>query len=102
MRLGSALMAATALGTTMKQPKVLNTLVYLLGASTVFFIISNFGFFMGGWNGYSFQGLTKTYVDAVPFYRNTLVGDMVGGVLLFGSYLMAQRTFANRAVKVKA
>jgi hypothetical protein len=32
-----ALIAATALGTTMKQPKMLSTLVYLLGASTVFF-----------------------------------------------------------------
>jgi hypothetical protein len=93
------LVAAAALGTTMKQPKVLNTMVYLLGASTVFFIISNFGYFTSGWNGYSFAGLSKTYIDAVPFYKNTLVGDMVGGILLFGSYFLAQRTFASKAVK---
>lgn len=97
-----ALMAATALGTTMKQPKVLNTFVYLLGASTVFFIISNFGFFASGWNGYTFSGLSKTYIDAVPFYKNTLIGDVVGGVVLFGGYFLAQRALANKAVKVKA
>ncbi|MES2703020.1 MAG: DUF6580 family putative transport protein [Bacteroidota bacterium] len=96
------LVAATALGTTMKQPKVLNTFAYLFGASTVFFIISNLGYFAAGWNGYTAAGLTKTYADAVPFYKNTLVGDMVGGILLFGSYVFAQRLFVAKAVKARA
>jgi hypothetical protein len=98
----AALAGAAGLGMTMKQPKVLSTLVYLLGASTVFFIISNFGYFAAGWNGYSFAGLSKTYIDAVPFYKNTLVGDMAGGILLFGSYFLATQAAVRRAVKVKA
>ncbi len=98
----AALVSAAALGTTMKQPKVLNTFVYLLGASTVFFLVSNFGYFTSGWNGYSVSGLVKTYIDAVPFYKNTLMGDMVGGILLFGGYHYTQQALLKKAQKVKA
>jgi len=97
-----AIIGATALGVTMKQPKPLTTLGYLLGASTIFFIVSNFGYFIQGWNGYSFAGLTKTYIDAIPFYKYTLLGDMAGGVLLFGGYFMAQQMLVKKAQKVNA
>ena len=91
-----ALVGATALGMTMRQPKMLGTVGYLLGASTVFFIISNFGYFVQGWNGFSIGGLVKTYSDAIPFYKYTLLGDMAGGVLLFGGYFLAE----HLAVKI--
>ena len=97
-----ALIAATALGVSMKQPKPLTTLAYLFGASTLFFLVSNFGYFMGGWNGYSFAGLTKTYVDGVPFFKYTLAGDMVGGVLLFGGYFMVQAALLKKTQKANA
>ena len=96
-----ALICATALGTTMKQPKPLTSLAYIFGASTVFFIVSNFGYFASGWNGYSFAGLAKTYVDGVPFFKYTLAGDMVGGVLLFGGYFLVQQSLVKKAQKVK-
>jgi len=95
-----ALIAATALGTGMKQPRALTTLGYIFGASTVFFIVSNFGFFAHGWNGYSFAGLVKTYVDGVPFFKYTAAGDMVGGIALFGSYFIAQQLLVKKATKV--
>lgn len=97
-----ALIAATALGTGMKQPKALTTLAYLFGASTLFFLVSNFGYFLGGWNGYSFAGLVKTYVDGIPFFKYTLAGDMTGGVLLFGGYFLAQQALLKKAQKVNA
>jgi len=97
-----ALIAATGLGMGMKQPKALTTLAYLFGASTLFFLVSNFGYFAGGWNGYSVAGLIKTYVDGVPFFKYTLTGDMAGGVLLFGGYFMVQQALMKKAQKVNA
>jgi hypothetical protein len=97
-----ALIAATALGVTMKQPKSLGTLGYVLGASGIFFIVSNFGYFVSGWNGYSFSGLIKTYTDAIPFFKYSLMGDIAGGVLLFGGYILAQNYLTNNAQKARA
>ncbi len=97
-----ALIAAAALGSSMKQPKTATTLAYLFGASTIFFIVSNFGYFASGWNGYSFAGLVKTYVDGIPFFKYTLAGDMAGGVLLFGGYFMTQQAMIKKTQKVKA
>jgi hypothetical protein len=97
-----ALIGATALGMTMKQPKPLATLGYLLGASSLFYLVSNFGYFVQGWNGYSFAALGKTYIDAIPFYKFTLLGDLAGGIVLFGSYFIAQAMMEKMAVKLRA
>ena len=97
-----ALGSAAALGLSMKQIKPVSVLAYIFGASTLFFIISNFGFFAGGYNGYTFAGLEKTYIDAVPFYRNTMIGDFIGGVAMFGLYFIAQMLFFKKAQKVRA
>lgn len=86
----TALAATAGLGLLMKQPKPLSALAYVFGGSALFFIISNFGFFMGGYNGYTINGLFKTYIDALPFYRNTIAGDLAGGVVLFGTWFAAQ------------
>jgi hypothetical protein len=96
-----ALIATTALGVSFRQPKPAATIAYLFGASTLFFLVSNFGYFASGWNGYSLTGLVKTYIDGVPFFKFTLLGDMVGGVLLFGSYFLAQNIFVNKAEKAR-
>ena len=98
----AALACAAGLGLMMKQPKPLNIFVYIFGASTLFFIISNFGFFASGYNGYTAQGLVKTYADAIPFFRNTITGDLLGGAFLFGGYFLAQALFIKRAEKAKA
>lgn len=97
-----ALLCATGLGVIMKQPKPLSTLGFLMGASVTFFIVSNFGYFAHGWNGYSFAGLTKTYIDAIPFYKNSLASDIIGGILLFGGYFAAQQALIKKMQKVKA
>jgi hypothetical protein len=97
-----ALIAAVALGAGMGQPKALTALAYVFGASTLFFLISNFGYFAQGWNGYSLSGLAKTYIDGVPFFKFSLAGDLAGGVLLFGSYFLVQHNAVKHMEKVKA
>lgn len=98
----AAIAAATALGLGMKQVKPLTIAGFTLGASLTFFIVSNFGYFAHGWNGYSISGLVKTYVDAIPFYRNSFIADMAGGVLLFGGYLVMQKSLLVKMQKAEA
>lgn len=60
----------------------------LLG-SIIFFLVTNFGVYLGGWYGYGFSGLTQTYIMAIPFFRNSLMGDVVYSAVFFGGYELA-------------
>ena len=93
------LIMATFLGTRMQQVKPLNVVLFTISASTLFFIISNFGVWVAGWYGHSFAGLVHTYVMGLPFFKNTLLGDMAGSVLLFGSYTLLQQALTSKAQK---
>jgi hypothetical protein len=97
----AGLLLATLLGTRMAL-KPVAALGTTLGAAVVFFLVSNFGYFAEGWNSYSFQGLVKTYVDGVPFFRSTLEGNLVCAVVLFGGYFLFRRQSAVVAQKVNA
>lgn len=67
-----------------------NVVVGSLGASILFFIVTNFGVFVEGrLYTSSLQGLAQCYINALPFFRNTLVGDIVYSALLFGAYALA-------------
>jgi hypothetical protein len=97
----TAIAGATALGFSMKQHKAINVLGFTLGSSMIFFLVSNLGFFMHGWNGYSFAGFTKTYIDAIPFYTNSFIADMVGGVVLFGGYALTINALSRKMQKAE-
>ena len=63
-----------------------------LGASVIFFIVSNFGTWLqGGMYEHTWAGLMLCYEMALPFFRNTFVGDLAYSVLLFGVYALAVR-----------
>lgn len=96
----AGLIAATALGTRMGQPKALKVLGFTIGGSVLFFLLSNLGMWATGYYGYSFGGLIETYVAGIPFFRNTLAGDLVGGALFFGLYALLQRAVTAKAQKV--
>lgn len=64
-----------------------------LAASAVFFLISNFGvWFEGLLYPRTFAGLTECYFAAVPFFWNTLLGDLVFTFGLFGAWALVART----------
>lgn len=66
---------------------VLGLVTCSLGAALAFFLVTNFGAwiwfdtYQPGW-----AGLWQSYVAAVPFFRYTLLGDLLFGTMLFGSY----------------
>jgi hypothetical protein len=98
----AAIAGAASLGLAMKEHKALHVAGFTLGASAIFFIVSNFGFFLHGWNGYTASGFVKTYIDAIPFYRNSLIADVVGSIALFGGYAATMKALSTKLGKVKA
>ncbi len=53
-------------------------------ASSVFFVISNFGVWSaGGMYTMNWQGLSACYLMALPFFKNQLFGDLVFTGILF-------------------
>ena len=48
----------------------------ILGSSVLFFLLTNFGVWMLGYP-FTFAGLVSCYTMALPFFVNTIVGDLV-------------------------
>ncbi len=63
-----------------------------IAASTVFFLISNFGVFLGGWYPMTIAGLAACYTRAIPFFGYTIAGDLFFVLLLFSAYEMSRST----------
>ncbi len=58
-----------------------------LGASILFYIVTNFGVWVEGrLYTQTFTGLIQCYYNALPFFRNTLLGDAIFTCVLFGLY----------------
>ncbi len=65
--------------------------VSLLG-SFIFFIVTNYGVWAEGLlYPHTLQGLIACYVAAVPFFGNTLTGDLIFSVGFFGVYQWAEQ-----------
>jgi len=47
------------------------------------------------------SGLIMSYEAALPFFRNTLLGDMFYNAFLFGSFALAQRCFLSHSNKAR-
>jgi hypothetical protein len=63
---------------------------YVIGSSVLssllFFLITNFGVWAQGWYGHSLTGLWQSYIMGIPFFKNTLMGDLLYTGIFFGSY----------------
>ena len=61
-------------------------------SSIIFYVVTNFGVWLtSGTYEMTFLGLIKCYVLAIPFFRNTLTGDLFYTVMMFGGYEMVLR-----------
>lgn len=63
-------------------------------ASLLFFLISNFGVWLS-WYPPTLEGFVKCYVNALPFYRNTLLGDIFFGY----GYLLIQHFLHKKSIE---
>nr|NUR38328.1 hypothetical protein [Sphingomonas sp.] len=60
-------------------------------SSIVFFVITNFGMWLfSGFYPRTLGGLEACYVAAIPFFQNTVAGDLFYATLLFGGFRLAE------------
>jgi len=63
-------------------------------ASVLFFLISNFGVWVsGGMYPLTASGLIACYTAAIPFFGNTLLGDLCYTGTMFASFALLQKRF---------
>ena len=77
--------------------------ISVLSSSVVFFLISNFGVWISS-NGTTYSkdltGLILCYEMAIPFFRSSLMGDMMSTAIIFGGYFILQRYAPQGAERV--
>ena len=62
-----------------------------VAGSITFFLISNFGTWaLSGMYPHSLAGFAACYAAAVPFFQNTVAGDLFYATLLFGGFALAE------------
>lgn len=78
-----------------------NVLLASLGASSLFFLVSNFGVWMvDPFYPKNAAGLLAAYTAGIPFFWNTLAGDLFFSAVLFGAYAYAAPQVATRKARV--
>ena len=68
-----------------------------IATSLLFFIVTNFGawLFNQGLYPMTSAGLLQSYIAGIPFYANTLIGDLFFTALLFGGFQVLERNISG-------
>ena len=65
-----------------------------LAGSISFFVITNFATWLGGtMYPMSIEGLVACYTAGVPFFRHTMLGDLVYAIAFFGAFELMKYKF---------
>ena len=71
-----------------------NSAAASIGASILFFVVTNFGVWLqSGMYARTLAGLVECYYMALPFFRNTVLGDMVYTLGFFGLYVLIRQAY---------
>lgn len=68
----------------------------VLGSSLLFFIVSNFGVWLL-YYPLTLEGLVTCFTLAIPFFGNTIAGDLVYTAVLFYSFSAIKNTYLKPA-----
>jgi len=78
----------------LKKVKVKNLLLASLAASVLFFLVTNFGSFLADPKyPKTIAGLMTAYGMGIPFFWNTLLGDLFFTGVLFGGFELIKRRY---------
>jgi len=88
-----------------KNKKAKTILLSSFLAGLIFFLITNFAVWLfTPWYFKTFSGLIQCYLMALPFFRNTLLGNIFYSAVFFGSYEIIEsylKTKSNLVLNVK-
>jgi len=72
-----------------------------IASSILFFVLTNFGMWLSsGFYPRTLAGLEACYVAAIPFFQNTVAGDLIFSAILFGGFALLERKLP--ALRLKA
>ena len=70
---------------------VLNVGAVALASSSLFYVVTNFAVWASGsLYPHTLAGLMVCYTAAIPFFRNSLIGDMAYTAILFGGFALLE------------
>jgi hypothetical protein len=89
----ASFLVSVAIGFWLRDHRTIGRIgVATLAGAVQFFLITNFAVWATGLSyQHSFSGLVTCYLAGVPFFWNTLAGDAVYALLLFGGFALAER-----------
>jgi len=65
----------------------------VIASSVLFFMLTNFGTWLSsGFYPRTLAGLEACYIAAIPFFQNTVAGDLFYAAVLFGGFALLERT----------
>jgi hypothetical protein len=80
----------------LKKVHIINLVASALGASAIFFIVSNFGvWFSTTIYPKDLSGLIACYIAGIPFLSNAILGDLIYSAALFGAFELSARRFVQ-------
>jgi hypothetical protein len=80
------------LGLTLRRRRTpMRVIATSLAASVLFFLITNFGEWLGPLYPHVLGGLWASYLAGIPFFRNTVASDLIYSLAFFGVYDSAAR-----------
>jgi hypothetical protein len=71
--------------------------IFTLISSIQFFLITNFGVWAAGYYPQNFGGLMESYAMALPFFRNSILGDMIYTLGFFALFDFAKKRIPKLA-----
>ena len=78
----------------LKKVTLENTLIASLIASTIFFLVTNLGaWWMNPIYPKTWVGVVEAYVAGIPFFLNTISGDLFFTSVLFGSFHLLKERY---------
>jgi hypothetical protein len=86
-----------------KKVNVSNVVFGAIGSTAIFFIVTNFGSWIGNtMYPQNFGGLMSSYVAGIPFLKGTLFSNLLYTPVLFGSFAFFQQQFSLNSQKTEA
>lgn len=65
--------------------------LWSLSGSVLFFLVTNFYVWLAGYYSYDLNGLVQCFIMAVPFFQNSLLGDLFYTTVLFGGFALIEK-----------
>lgn len=62
--------------------KIFSRIIGALTGALIFYLISNFGVWSNGSYGYSWEGLIKCFVLAIPFFAYSLISTLIFSIII--------------------